>query len=202
VNRMNDETAVLPTVPAPGADPVEPDDADHDGLARELAAAAPKKWWNKGTVGLGVAVLLMGGFLGGVYAQKQWGTSTTAATGFGGGTRGTGGGFPGGLSASGFPGAGNFAGGTGTGTGTGTGAGTTAAAADTTGTVKLVSGTTIYVQTADGTVVTVNTDGKTSVSTAKKGKITDVKAGDAITVKGATGTDGAVTATSVTSQGK
>jgi hypothetical protein len=199
VNRMNDETAVLPAVPAP-AEPVEPDDADHEGLAEELAAVAPKKWWNKGTIGLSVAVLLMGGFLGGVYSQKQWGTSTTATSGFpGGGTRGTGGNFPGGLSASGFPGGGNVGGG---GTGTGAGSGTTAAAADTTGTVKLVSGTTIYVQTADGTVVTVNTDGKTTVATAKKGKLTDVKTGDSVTVKGPTGSDGAVTATSVTSQSK
>ncbi|MFI1990299.1 hypothetical protein [Actinoplanes sp. NPDC020271] len=200
---MNDETALLPTVAAP-ADPDGPGDAGHEGLAEELAAVAPKKWWNKGTIGLGVAVLLMGGFLGGIYSQKQWGTSTTATSGFpGGGTRGSGGGnFPGGLSASGFPGGGNFGGGTGTGTGTGTGSGTTAAAADTTGTVKLVSGTTIYVQTADGTVVTVNTDGRTTVATAKKGKITDVRTGDSITVKGATGSDGAVTATSVTSQSK
>jgi hypothetical protein len=199
---MNDETAVLPTVPAPAAGPAEPGDDGLGSLAEELAAVAPKKWWNRGTIGLGVALLLMGGFLGGVYSQKQWGASPATASGFPGtGNRGTGGGFPGGLSASGFPGAGALGQGTGTGTTQG-GAGTTAAAAGTTGTVKLVNGSTIYVQTADGTVITVNTDGKTTVSTAKKGKLADVKAGDAITVEGATGSDGAVTATSVTARHK
>ncbi|GLW28433.1 hypothetical protein Areg01_13730 [Actinoplanes regularis] len=199
MNRMNDETAVLPTVPAP-ADPVEPDDTDNEGLAKELAAAAPKQWWNRGTIGLGVAVLLMGGFLGGVYSQKEWGQSSTAASGFPGGR--SGGGFPTGLSASGFPGGGNLGGGGNSGAGQGSTGGTGTTDAGTTGTVKLVNGTTIYVQTADGTVVTVNTDGKTTVSTAKKGKLADVKAGDSITVKGATGSDGAVTATSLTSQHK
>jgi hypothetical protein len=189
---MNDETALLPAVPAPGAGPAEPGDDGHGGLAGELAAVAPKKWWNRGTVGLGVAALLMGGFLGGVYSQRQWGTSATTAAGpSGGGNRGTGSGFPGGLSASGFPGGGNFGQGN-------QGTGTTATA----GTVKLVDGSTIYVQTADGSVVTVDTDGETTVSTAKKGKVADVKAGDSITVNGVTGSDGAVTATEVTARHK
>ncbi|KUL27445.1 hypothetical protein [Actinoplanes awajinensis] len=191
---MNDETALLPAVsPQP-----EPDDADHDGLAEELAKVAPKKWWNKGTVVLGVGLLLMGGFLGGVYSQKQWGASSTTTSGFPGGGTGGRGNFAGGA---GFPGANASAapGGAAAQGGTGTAA---AAAAGTTGTVKLVNGKTIYVQTADGSVVTVKTDGSTSVSTAKKGKLSDVKAGDAVTVEGATGTDGTVTATSVTAKGK
>ncbi|MEU4156955.1 hypothetical protein [Actinoplanes sp. NPDC026670] len=180
---MNDETAIITKI----------DEPDRDGLSAELAAAAPKKWWNKGTVGLGVAVLLMGGFLGGVQAQKQWGTSTTSAAGGfpSGGMRGSGGGgnFPGGLSASGAPGGFGGQGSAGT---------TTAAAVGTTGKVKLVNGKTIYVETEDGTVVTVKTDGSTTVKTATKGKLADVKAGQSITVEGATADDGSVTATSVT----
>ncbi|MEV6305298.1 hypothetical protein AB0M02_38200 [Actinoplanes sp. NPDC051861] len=168
----NDETAILARV----------DEPDHDSLSAELAAAAPRRWWNRGTVGLGVAVLLMGGFLGGVQAQKQWGATTTAAAP-GGFTRGSGGG--------GFP-SGGF------GQNAPTPATTAAAAAGTTGKVKLVNGKTIYVETEDGTVVTVKTDGDTSVATAKKGKLSDVKAGDSITVEGATAEDGSVTATSVT----
>ena len=66
--------------------------------------------------------------------------------------------------------------------------------------VKLVDGDTIYLQTADGNVVTVKTDGKTTVSTAKKGKVSDVKAGESVTAQGATGADGTVTATSVTAR--
>jgi hypothetical protein len=174
---MNDETAIISRTEEP----------DHDGLSAELAAAAPKQWWNKGTVGLGVALLLMGGFLGGVQAQKQWGTSTTtAASGFpGGGLRGSGG-FPGGLSASGAPG------------GFGQQPATASPDESTTGKVKLVNGKTIYVETEDGTVVTVKTDGTTTISTATKGKLSDLKAGQSITVEGAAAADGSVTATAVT----
>ena len=194
---MNDDTAVINAFPADA----DPDDPRDDSLARELAEAAPKKWWNKATIVLAAAVLALGGFVGGLQAQKQWGTSTTTA---GAGNRtfpgaGTGAGRYGGAGAYGFPGGGNFPGG---GTGTGTGQGTTTAAAGTTGTVKLVDGSTIYVQTPDGTVVTVKTDGKTTVSTAKKGKVSDVKAGQSVTVQGATGADGTVTATSVTATPK
>lgn len=183
---MNDETAIITAVPSGD------DDSDRDGLSAELAAAAPKKWWNKGTVGLGVAALLMGGFLGGVQAQKQWGADTTSAAGGfpSGGMRGSGGGgFPGGLSASGAPG--GFG-------GQGSSTTTTTAATGTTGKVKLVNGKTIYVETEDGTVVTVKTDGSTTVNTASKGKLADVKAGQSITVEGSTGDDGSVTATEVT----
>ncbi|MBG0562303.1 hypothetical protein [Actinoplanes aureus] len=149
---------------------------DETGLSAELAAAAPKRWWNKGTVALGVAALLMGGFLGGVQAQKQWGTpETNAVSGFpGGGMRGSGG-FPGPAQTT-----------------------TTAAAGPTTGKVKLVNGKTIYVETGDGTVVTIKTGSDTTVATAEKGKLSDVKAGDSVTVQGTAGDDGTVTATLVT----
>lgn len=170
---LNDETAIIPAVPSAG-----------EGLSAELAAAAPKKWWNKGTVVLGLSALLLGGFIGGIQAQKQWGTTTSASAG---GFSGAGGrsGFPSGLSASGFPGG-------------GFGQTTQAAAQGTTGKVKLVNGKTIYVETEDGTVVTVKTDGDTTVSTAAKGKLSDVKAGQSITVTGETGDDGTVTAETVT----
>jgi hypothetical protein len=178
VTTTNDETAIISRIEEP----------DHDGLSGELAAAAPKRWWNRGTVGLGVALLLMGGFLGGVQAQKQWGTSTTAASGFpaGGMGRTGGGGFPR-TGASGAPGA--FPQET---------AATAATGGGTTGKVKLVNGRTIYVETADGTVVTVKTDGTTTISTATKGKLSDVKAGQSITVEGTAAADGSVTATEVT----
>ena len=66
--------------------------------------------------------------------------------------------------------------------------------------MKLVNGTTIYVQTADGSVVTVKTDGTTKVATSAAGKLSDVKAGQSVTIQGAAGTDGSVTATSVTAR--
>ncbi|WP_183219357.1 hypothetical protein [Actinoplanes campanulatus] len=164
---MNDETAVIAKVPG------------NEGLSAELAAAAPRKWWNKGTVGLGVAALLLGGFLGGVQAQKQWGPSSAA----------TAGGFPSG--GGGMRGGGGF--------GQQPQSTTSeAATSGTTGKVKLVNGKTIYVETEDGTVVTVKTDGSTTISTASKGKLSDVKAGQSVTVQGEAADDGTVTAKSVT----
>ena len=203
---INDDTAVLPAVPAedPARDAVHDEEpvaevGDDDVLAAELAKAAPKRWWNTTTVVLGALVILVGGFVGGLESQKHWGTAAASTSsnrpaGFNGQNRG-GYGAPAGGSYQG----GGLPGGTRTGT---QGSTPTAAAAGTTGTVKLVDGTTIYVQTPDGNVVTVKTDGKTTVSAASKGKISDVKAGEPVTVQGATGTDGTVTATSVTTQKK
>jgi hypothetical protein len=186
VTTIDDDTAVLPA-----ADPDEPAEIRDDSLAEELAKAAPKRWWNTTTVALSGIVLLVGGFVGGLEVQKQWGTAATpaargGAAGYNGQNRGAGG--------YGFPGGGQR------GTGQGATPGASAAAAGTTGTVKLVDGATIYLQTPDGTVVTVKTDAKTTVSTAAKGKVSDVKAGQSVTVQGATGSDGTVTATSVTAQ--
>ena len=172
---VSDDTAVLPVVPA------DPADERDDGLAGELARAAPRRWWNRGTLVLGAVALLLGGFLGGLQVQKHYGTGTTEATG-----RAGAGARPGG-----FPGAGSFGGGAPT-------AAATAAAGPTTGKVKLVNGTTIYVETADGEVVTVRTGGDTSVLSATKGKLKDVKAGDTVSVQGTADAEGTVTATTVT----
>ena len=173
----NDDTMVL-----------TPEDRD-DGLAAELAKAAPRRWWNKGTVMLGALTLLTGGFVGGLQIQKNYGTADTPAAAragtFGGGQNRAGYGAPAGT----LP---NLGGGQAT---------TTAATAPTTGKVKLVNGRTIYVETEDGTVVTVKTDGGTTVAAARKGRLSDVKAGDSVTVQGATGDDGTVTASSVTTTG-
>jgi hypothetical protein len=166
-----------------------------DGLAGELAAAAGRRWWNKWTLYLGAVVLLLAGFMGGVQVQKSYGDSNGAAPAAGRGQQRPAGGFAG--ARGGFPG--------GAGLPSGAPGGTDPAAAGggantTTGTVKLVDGTTLYVQTADGTVITVRTAGSTAVKIAKDGSLKDLKAGDPVTVEGAT-SDGTVTATRVTGQG-
>jgi hypothetical protein len=170
-----DDTAVLPA-PAPAS--------DQDDFATELAKAAPRRWWNRGTLVLGAVALVLAGFLGGLQVQKHYGTGATASTarpGAGAGARGA------------FPGGGAFGGGAAP-----TAAASAAAAAPTTGKVKLVNGTTIYVETADGTVVTVRTSGRTTVQSATRGKLKDVKAGDTVSVQGTPDTEGTVTATTVT----
>jgi hypothetical protein len=185
-----DDTAIIPMVP-PDEDETDRD----DGLATELAKAAPRTWWNRGTLVLGALALLLGGFLGGVQVQKNWGTTTAATAanargGVNGQNRGAGGAgyFPG------FAGSGQQGGAAPT--------ASAAAAAGTSGTVQLVDGDTIYLKTADGTVVTVKTSGKTAVRTATKGTLKDVKPGDAVTVQGTPDATGNVTATTVTTNGK
>ncbi|MGW4947823.1 hypothetical protein ACWEOZ_40250 [Actinoplanes sp. NPDC004185] len=172
----SDDTTVLSAVPASP----EPFDDRDDGLASALAKAAPRRWWNRGTLVLGAFALLLGGFLGGLEVQKHYGTDTgTAAPGRTGARTG---GFPGGA----FGGAALPT------------AAATAAAGPTTGKVKLVNGTTIYVETADGEVVTVRTGAGTTVQAATKGTLKDVKAGDTVSVQGTADREGTVTATTVT----
>jgi hypothetical protein len=195
VTPMNDDTAILSALPAGQLPDAEPEDESRDGLAEELAHAAPKRWWNRGTVVLAGLVLLAGGFVGGLQVQKNWGSTRSGNTGFPAGGFGAGAGRYGG--GTGRAGAGAFGSG-----GAPGGAQPTAAAASsgTVGTVKLVDGSTIYVLTQDGNLVTVNTDGKTTVSAASKSTLKSIKAGQKVTVQGATGSDGSVTATSVTTQ--
>ncbi|GAA1623131.1 hypothetical protein [Actinoplanes couchii] len=47
-------------------------------LTEELAAVAPRRWWNRTTIGLLGVALLIGGFLGGIAANRHWGTPTEA----------------------------------------------------------------------------------------------------------------------------
>jgi hypothetical protein len=153
-----------------------------DDLADRLQTKAPRKKTPRTTLALAGIVVLVGGFVGGVVVQKNFGTTTTANTP--GGTGGFGGGQAGG------------------GTGAnGAQAGTGAAARNaTTGTVKLVDGTTLYITTADGSVVTVKTSGTTAVRTSQSAALKDLPAGATVTIQGTTGSDGIVTATQVTAQ--
>jgi hypothetical protein len=178
VTPSSDDTAVLSAAPAVP----EPLDDRDDGLASALAKAAPRRWWNRGTLVLSAFALLLGGFLGGLEVQKHYGTSAATATTGRAGTGARTGGFPGGA----------FGG------GAVPTAAATAAAGPTTGKVKLVNGTTIYVETANGEVVTVRTGAGTTVQSATKGKLKDVKAGDTVSVQGTADTEGTVTATTVT----
>ncbi|SNT64624.1 hypothetical protein SAMN05421812_117145 [Asanoa hainanensis] len=146
-------------------------------LDAQLAATASRRWWNRWTVVLALALLLVGGFASGIQVQKAYGDQPAAGPG-GGGFRGQGGFTP----PTAFPGGGSARGGN---------AG--AASETTTGTVKLVDGTTVYVETESGDVVTVRTDADTAVSLP--GKLKDLKAGDKVSVSG--GADGSTPATAV-----
>ena len=92
---------------------------------------------------------------------------------------------------------GNFGGGTGR-TGTTDGRPASAAAAGTTGTVKLVDGTTVYLTTADGQTLIVKTTPSTSVNVNQAGSLKDLAPGATVTIQGQTGSDGSISATSIT----
>jgi hypothetical protein len=182
--------AAADTEPLPA---YQDDLSDHSDLAAELAAAAPRRWWNKVTIYLGAAALLVGGFVAGAEVQQAYGQPSSPN-----GARSNGGagglfnaGNAGGNAGRGNLGGGNVGGGS-------SGAGSTAAAPATTGKVKLVDGTTVYVETAGGDVVTVRTNGQTKVETASPSSLKALAAGDSVTVTGQSSGDGTVTATTVT----
>ncbi len=206
------DTAELPVVANPPDDVDLGSDPFADDLSDQLAAKAPRRFYTRVTAVLAGLVLLAGGFFAGAQVQKNFGTPAGGS-----GRTANGSNLAGAGGAGGLGGAGEFAGrqggrngGTGTGgatdgtTGTGgTGNGTGATAGGgagnvTTGTVKLVDGTTVYIQTSDGNVVTVKTNGSTSVQVAQGGALSDLTPGAQVTVEGAAGSDGSVTATKVT----
>jgi hypothetical protein len=83
----------------------------------------------------------------------------------------------------------------------GAGAGTGATGGATVGTVKLIDGTNIYITDSNGTVVKVATTPQSQISIAAPGSVTAIKPGDNLTVSGATGSDGTITAASVRDSG-
>lgn len=158
-------------------------------LAEELAAEPrPRRSPPSVTLLLGAAVLLVGGFVGGVQADRHWGANKPSDPAdlirrLAAGRTGQGG------SGSGFGGFGGEGQGLGARGAQGTGGGTS-------GTVKLVDGDVIYVQTPNG-IVRVKTTGSTKVTIARKGTTKSLKTGSTVTVQGTQGQDGTVTATSV-----
>lgn len=132
----------------------------------------------KTTIVLGVAVLAVVAFVGGVFVQKSFG-ATEALTRQNQARQ-----FPGNGNGTPPSGAQNRANG-------GFGRGTA-------GTIDHVDGTTVYVKTQNGEIVKVSTSDTTKVQITSDGKLTDLKAGQQVVVQGQPGEDGTVTAQTVT----
>jgi hypothetical protein len=171
-----------------GADVVDDYDYDTD---------EPHRTWPKTTLALFVGVLMAVAFTGGVLAQKKNDAGLTSAAtslpaGFPGGNFG--GGAPGG-GGGGAPGGGGTAAG---GTSTTTGAATNGPVL--VGTVVSVSGaaTTVTVKDLGGTTHTVTTTGTTTVTKQAQKKVTDLAAGDTVSINGERATNGSVAATAFT----
>ncbi len=138
---------------------------------------------------LAVGAVALAAFAGGILAQKQWGKGTTSsATG---------------SSAFASARAARLAGGA---PPTSTPGGATNAGANpsdfasrgTFGQVTYIKGTTLYVTTNDGNVVQVKTGKASTVTKTVKTTVNGINPGDSVVVQGTTGSDGSVTATSVT----
>jgi len=140
-----------------------------------------------------LAVLLIAcGFIGGVLVEKGQSSSSSAAAGAGaGGLAARFAALRGGASAtgarSGFTaaGAGAFPG------GGGAGAGRTA------GQVAYLAGSTLYVTTAEGNTVKVGTSAGTTVTKTVASHVKAIHPGETVTVIGATGKGGAISAESI-----
>ncbi len=121
-------------------------------------------------------LLLVGAFWGGIAVQKSHGASAPAIT-----NGRNGGQFQGDRAGTNS----NFGGGNGRSGGA------------TSGQVTLVDGVNIYVTGSDGNIVKVVTNPGSKVTKSVAGTAGDVKVGDQVTVRGATGADGTVNANSV-----
>jgi hypothetical protein len=148
-------------------------------LDQELTQA--KRGLSKVTIGLGVVVLALVAFFGGVWTHSAIaGGSTAAAT-----PQRTGGGqggariFPNGGQGGPGQGGGGFRGGT-------------------AGTIDRVEGNTIYVKMPDGSEAKVSTSDKTKVETTVEGKMSDLTPGTSVVVQGQRSEDGSVSAETIT----
>jgi hypothetical protein len=129
----------------------------------------------KTTMILGVAVLAIVAFVGGVFVQKSFGSTQTQ-------TRQN----AAGRQFNGTPPSGaqqrpngGFSRGT-------------------AGTIDHVDGTTVYVKTQNGEIVKVSTSDTTKVQITSDGKLSDLKAGQQVVVQGQAGSDGTVTGQTIT----
>jgi hypothetical protein len=137
-----------------------------------------KRGVGKVTLGLGAAVLLVASFFGGIATHAAIAKPAAAAPA----QQRT----PGANRQ--FPGQG------------GQGPGGTGTPRGTAGAIDHVDGTDVYVKTQDGRTVKVSTSDTTRVRISQDGKLADLKPGSTVIVQGDTGSDGTVTAQSITKQ--
>ncbi len=129
-----------------------------------------------------LAVIVAGGaFFGGVLVEKSQAKSTSASA------------LPAGVPANI---AALFGGRTST-TVAGSGSGAATGATQTFGTIKLVDGKNVYVSDAQGNVVRVTTNGATKITVSQSAAVSKLEPSTSVIVTGTAGSDGTITATSI-----
>jgi cytochrome c-type biogenesis protein CcmE len=131
-----------------------------------------KTGFGKSTIILGVAVLAIVAFVGGVFVQKSFGAAET----------------PNRLNAAGRQFQGTPP----------SGAQRPNGGRGTTGTIDRIEGTTVYVKTMNGQIVKVSTSDSTKVEVTTEGELDDLKAGQQVVVQGQAGEDGTVNGQTIT----
>ena len=156
-----------------------------EGLAAELLARRRKRL-PAVTLTLALLVVAAAAFIGGIYAQKHWGSSSAPSSNA----------FSAGLAATGrIGGSGVPAGFPSLGSGRGLPSGFGGGAS---GTVTLIKGSTLYVTSASGNTVLVHLSASSRVSKSVSGSAKAIHPGDTVTVVGSQGKDGSYTARQVT----
>ncbi|MGW7480199.1 hypothetical protein ACWGH8_16565 [Nonomuraea muscovyensis] len=172
-----------------------PDASPHHDDPRGDPDARPGPGPSRLTLALAAGVVLVAGVLIGIQAQQTFGTGQSAPATAGRVRQPQGyGQQPGGQQ----PGMDRPRAGTEWQPGTGQRPG---GAGGTTGTVEKVEGDTVYLKAMDGSTVTVTTTGTTAVQIAAPGKVSDLKAGATVVVRGERSDDGSVSAVSITQGG-
>jgi hypothetical protein len=188
---ITDETAEEATIdsqrmPAREEPAYEPIEGDDDWLAEpeELPPRPRRRLLSPVPIALLAVLLTACGFIGGVLVEKGEGSSSSSSGSASslasrfraarGGTSSTGAAF-----ASGSPGAGS------------------AITRPTAGTVAYLAGSTLYVTNSEGNTVKVTTSAGTSVSKTVKATIKGIHPGETVTVAGETGSNGVISAESI-----
>jgi hypothetical protein len=162
-------------------EPFAPEVDDDEWLRASLTA--PARRWPRLTMALAACAVAAVAFMSGVLIEKNY----FAGSGSGSGAAG---------------GAGRFAGlfgraATGTGATGSTGASGALASGVTVGQVKVINGKTFYVTDTSGNTVKVALTGSSRLTAEKQVKVTELRPGDTVTVRGAAGTNGTIKATTV-----
>ncbi|MGZ4356086.1 MAG: hypothetical protein ACXVRU_04680 [Gaiellaceae bacterium] len=161
--------------------------AGDNSLAAELLARRRKRLPAL-TIALVVLVAAAAAFVGGIEAQKHWGSKSSSANPFASALASASGRAQ--TGANGFP---NFSGGR-----AGFPSGFGGAGGGTSGTVTLIKGSTLYVTDASGNTVLVHTSATSRVSKTVSTSVKTIHPGDTVTVVGSQAKDGSYTARQVT----
>ncbi|MDP2288801.1 MAG: hypothetical protein Q8M73_09600 [Actinomycetota bacterium] len=160
---------------------VQPLESIQEDDLRDLIAQQERGPIPRGTRLLLGAIGLVIAFFAGSFVQQHFGTSS-GSSGFPGGN------FPAGIAAGRFPAAGGLPGGSTAGQAGGV----------TVGSITLVDGTHLYVTTSTGRIVKVDISSSTAISAQTTVKASQLKPGQQVIVRGETGADGTVDATTIT----